>query len=93
MAVLESLKIDLGTEMPDFTLKDPDGREYRGRDLYGRPDHDSELFNKTVGAIPLAGFFCGGEIGPVNGTTYLHTFTSSFAIFRPGPPSAQPSQD
>ena len=29
-----------------------------------------------------AGFFCNGEIGPVQGTTYLHGYTSSFGLFR-----------
>ena len=55
----------------------------RGQHLYGRPDHDTELFRAKVGAIPLGGFFCNGEIGPVSGTTFLHGYTSSFGIFRP----------
>ena len=55
----------------------------RGKGLYKRPDHDSELFLKTVGRIPLGGFFCNGEIGPVQGSTYLHGYTSCFGIFRP----------
>jgi small ligand-binding sensory domain FIST len=55
----------------------------RGMYLYGRPDHDTDLFRSTVGNIPLGGFFCNGEIGPVGGTTYLHGYTSSFGIFRP----------
>jgi len=37
----------------------------------------------VVGGMPLGGFFCNGEIGPVAGTTYLHGYTSSFALFRP----------
>ena len=55
----------------------------RGIYLYGRPDHDTELFRSTIGEVPLGGFFCNGEIGPVGGTTYLHGYTSSFGIFRP----------
>ncbi len=35
MVLLESITIKLGTPMPDFTLKDPDGKTYRGTDLYG----------------------------------------------------------
>ncbi len=54
----------------------------RGQYLYGRPDHDTELFQTNVGSIPLGGFFCNGEIGPVGGTTFLHGYTSSFGIFR-----------
>ena len=55
----------------------------RGRYLYGRPDHDTDIFRDVVGGLPLGGFFCNGEIGPVAGTTYLHGYTSSFALFRP----------
>ena len=55
----------------------------RGQYLYGHPDHDTDLFAEKVGAIPLGGFFCNGEIGPVSGTTFLHGYTSSFGIFRP----------
>ena len=55
----------------------------RGQFLYGRPDHDTDMFQEKVGAIPLGGFFCNGEIGPVGGTTFLHGYTSSFGIFRP----------
>ena len=55
----------------------------RGQYLYGRPDHDTDLFREVVGSLPLGGFFCNGEIGQVSGTTYLHSYTSSFALFRP----------
>ena len=55
----------------------------RGSYLYGRPDHDTDMFRDEVGAIPLTGFFCNGEIGQVGGSTYLHGYTSSFGIFRP----------
>lgn len=55
----------------------------RGRELYGEPDVDSKLFLQKFSAVPLGGFFCSGEIGPVNGTTYLHGFTSCFGLFSP----------
>ncbi len=55
----------------------------RGEYLYGRPDHDTDMFRDKVGDIPLTGFFCNGEIGQVGGSTYLHGYTSSFGIFRP----------
>lgn len=55
----------------------------RGEHLYGIPNHDSECFRQYMGSIPLGGFFCNGEIGPVGGTTFLHGYTSSFGIFRP----------
>ena len=55
----------------------------RGSYLYGRPDHDTDMFREKVNSMPLTGFFCNGEIGPVGGNTYLHGYTSSFGIFRP----------
>ncbi len=55
----------------------------RGRHLYGRVDHDTESFRRHLGEVPLGGFFCNGEIGPVQGTTFLHGYTSSFGLFRP----------
>ena len=55
----------------------------RGQYLYGRPNHDTDLFHEKLGPVPLGGFFCNGEIGPVSGTTFLHGYTSSFGIFRP----------
>ena len=55
----------------------------RGSYLYGRPDHDTDMFREKLGIMPLAGFFCNGEIGPVGGATFLHGYTSSFGIFRP----------
>jgi small ligand-binding sensory domain FIST len=58
----------------------------RGAGLFGRPDHDTELFQEKLGPAPLGGFFCNGEIGPVGGTTFLHGYTSAFAIFREARP-------
>lgn len=55
----------------------------RGEILYGEPDHDSRVFTEQIGNIPLGGFFCNGEIGPVQDSTYVHGYTSCFVIFRP----------
>jgi small ligand-binding sensory domain FIST len=54
----------------------------RGQQLYGHPDHDSKAFARAIGDVPLGGFFCNGEIGPVERRTYVHGYTSSFALFR-----------
>ncbi len=35
MALLESVVVPLGTKMPSFELKDPHGKLYRSRELYG----------------------------------------------------------
>jgi small ligand-binding sensory domain FIST len=55
----------------------------RGESLYGKPNFDSELFQRYLTQVPLGGFFCNGEIGPVGNRTFLHGYTSAFAIFRP----------
>lgn len=59
----------------------------RGEQLYGEPDHDSHMFARHFGPLPLGGCFCNGEIGPVQGTTFLHGYTSVFALFRAPPRS------
>ena len=55
----------------------------RGAWLYGAPNHDSDAFRRHVGAVPLGGFFCNGEIGPVEHHTFVHGYTSAFGLFRP----------
>jgi small ligand-binding sensory domain FIST len=55
----------------------------RGKHLFGAPDHDTSLFRERLGPVPLGGFFCNGEIGPVGGITCLHGYTSAFGLFRP----------
>ncbi len=54
----------------------------RGAHLYGEPDHDSLVVTETTGAVPIAGFFCNGEIGPIGNTNFLHGFTASIGIFQ-----------
>ena len=53
----------------------------RGSRLFPGPDHDAGLLTQMLGTIPMAGFFCAGEIGPVGGQNFLHAFTASIALF------------
>lgn len=55
----------------------------RGQGLYGQSNFDSDLFRRYIHHIPIGGFFCNGEIGPVGGNTFVHGYTSVFAICRP----------
>jgi small ligand-binding sensory domain FIST len=55
----------------------------RGVGLFGEPDHDARTFMEEMGSIPVAGFFCNGEIGPVGGKNFLHGFTASIALILP----------
>lgn len=54
----------------------------RGARLFERPHHDAGLVSERLGAPPLAGFFCAGELGPIGGKNWLHGFTASLALFR-----------
>jgi len=54
----------------------------RGEGLYKVANFDSTLLHKYLPGLVLGGFFCNGEIGPVGGRTFLHGYTSAFAIFR-----------
>lgn len=54
----------------------------RGSRLFGQPHHDARRVHEGFDPpVPLAGFFCNGEIGPVGGRTYLHGYTVSVALF------------
>jgi small ligand-binding sensory domain FIST len=53
----------------------------RGSRMFAGPDHDAGLLAQTLGPMPVAGFFCDGELGPVGGQNFLHTFTASIALF------------
>jgi small ligand-binding sensory domain FIST len=49
--------------------------------MFPGPDHDAGLLAEALGPMPVAGFFCDGELGPVGGQNFLHTFTASIALF------------
>lgn len=53
----------------------------RGRRLFGTPDHDASVVRAVLGNIPLAGFFCAGEFGPVGSRSFVHGYTASLLVF------------
>lgn len=55
----------------------------RGKSLYGSAHQDVKLIQTVSGKVPIGGFFCNGEIGPVGGTNFLHGYTASIGLFRP----------
>jgi small ligand-binding sensory domain FIST len=88
---------DLGASLMRYASEHPDAAPAgallfsglgRGERLFGTVDHDTDLFQSVVGSMPVTGFFCNGEIGPVGGSTFLHGYTSSFALFSPKEPTA-----
>jgi len=54
----------------------------RGTRMWPRPGHDVGVLRELLGDVPVAGFFCGGEFGPVGGRNFVHGFTASVALFR-----------
>jgi small ligand-binding sensory domain FIST len=52
----------------------------RGAGLFGTPDHDVRTVREVLGALPLAGLFCNGEIGPVGEKTFVHGYTASLGL-------------
>lgn len=55
----------------------------RGSGMYGDADHDSRVLREAVPGLPLSGFFCNGEVGPVGDRTFLHGFTASVGFLVP----------
>jgi small ligand-binding sensory domain FIST len=53
----------------------------RGTRLFEAPDHDARVLREEAGAIPVAGLFAMGELGPVGGQNFIHGFTASVALF------------
>jgi small ligand-binding sensory domain FIST len=53
----------------------------RGTNMFPEPDHDARVVVEMLRTQALAGFFCGGEIGPVGGKAFLHGFTATLALF------------
>lgn len=80
-ALLAQARAELGDQRPlAAVLCSCNGR---GENLFGPIDHDARGVAAAFGNVPLAGFFCNGEIGPVGGKTFLHGFTASIALLVP----------
>ncbi len=62
----------------------------RGSRLFKERHHDARAVAQACDALPVAGLFCAGEIGPVGHRNFLHGHTASVAFFRPAasPPEA-----
>jgi small ligand-binding sensory domain FIST len=52
----------------------------RGQALFGEPDHDADLVRKSLGEVPVGGFFCAGEFGPLGRRSFVHTFSASALV-------------
>lgn len=53
----------------------------RGTDLFDIAHHDAATVGDHLETDAVAGMFCAGELGPVAGRSFLHSFTASVLIF------------
>lgn len=79
--LLTRAKGELGREQPLAALLC--SCNGRGVGLFGQPNHDAGTVAEELGPIPLAGFFCNGEFGPVGARNFLHGYTVSIALIVP----------
>jgi small ligand-binding sensory domain FIST len=55
----------------------------RGEGLFQDSNGDVTIAAEFHPALPMAGAFCNGEIGPLGGTTHLHGYTACWAMVVP----------
>jgi len=53
----------------------------RGSNLFTSADHDVLAMRQGLSTSGVAGFFAGGEIGPVGGRNHLHGFSAAVLVF------------
>jgi small ligand-binding sensory domain FIST len=89
----QSADEDLRAMLTPHAATEPEGAllfgcNGRGTHMWPEPGHDVNLLRQLLGNVPVAGFFCGGEFGPVGGRNFVHGFTASIALFYPPAPRA-----
>lgn len=53
----------------------------RGIDFFGEAHHDATVVSDHLDGGAVAGMFCAGEVGPVDGRPFVHGFSASALIF------------
>ncbi|HTC68536.1 MAG TPA: FIST N-terminal domain-containing protein [Acidothermaceae bacterium] len=61
----------------------------RGSNLFTSADHDVLAMRQGLATSGIAGFFAGGEIGPVGNRNHLHGFSASVLVFGSPRPDAE----
>jgi small ligand-binding sensory domain FIST len=82
----QSADEDLRAMLAPHAATEPEGAllfgcNGRGTHMWPEPGHDVTVLRELLGNVPVAGFFCGGEFGPVGGRNFVHGFTASIALF------------
>ena len=52
----------------------------RGRALYREPGIDAAEIRRALPNVPILGFFCNAEIGPLKGENQLFTYTGVLVL-------------
>jgi small ligand-binding sensory domain FIST len=65
----------------------------RGSNLFTSADHDVLAIRQGLATSGIAGFFAGGEIGPVGHRNHLHGFSASVLVFGSPRPDDQLDSD
>ncbi len=55
----------------------------RGTSLFARPHHDASAITRRRAALPLAGCFSAGEIGPIGRQNFIHQHTACAGFLAP----------
>lgn len=53
----------------------------RGTSLFIQAHQDTLEIEKILGSIPISGFICNGEIGPLGNRAFVQGYTASLALF------------
>jgi small ligand-binding sensory domain FIST len=55
----------------------------RGTRLFSQRNHDARAIGERHDGLPVIGFFCAGEIGPVGQRNFLHGHTACIGFIKP----------
>lgn len=58
----------------------------RGTGLFGHSHHDASALQEGLGLHPSCGFFSNGEISPLNGKSFVHSYSLAAALIYPERP-------
>jgi len=86
----EDLRAMLAAQVPQNGRPGPKGALLfsctgRGEAMWPGESHDITVLQELLGPLPVGGFFCAGELGPVAGTNFIHGFTASIGLFSEKP--------
>lgn len=52
----------------------------RGKELYGKANHDIQIIKQRFPNLPVIGFFGNAEFAPIGGRNFAHTYTGALVL-------------